>query len=254
MSENGNRDRQDSLSTRFKVKASLAITVVIVFLISFLYYVSIQSCPSYWLTIIVRNHECDLSNIFGVIVSIIVAGIFAIILSWIFYEKQKIDTTRIKQLAEKELTLTTGLSKVNQRVSELEFEQRRLNASRILIRNFRDLSEINTIIRPAERKGIFRPMEYLNRRDEIVKNVREVIDATPLSHDPHFELTPVIEDLCSFAMRVPDRNTVITTGAVFGVAESPDYETLHTKINQMISTLDNFQKKVLERTESDLSF
>ncbi len=157
-------------------------------------------------------------------------------------------------MAEKELTLTTGLSKVDRRVSELEFEQRRLNASRILIRNFRDLSEINTIIRPAERNAIFRSMEYLNRRDEIVKNIREVIDATPLSHDPHFEPTPVIENLCSFAMKVPDRNTVITTDAVFGVAESPDYEILHTKINQMISTLDNFQKKVLERTESDLSF
>ncbi len=247
-----NKTEQEQLGLRFKVKASIAIVGVMVLLVYFLYYVSLLPCPSSLFTFLFKNQECDLSNILGVSISLIVAGVFAIILSWIFYNKQKIDSNRIERLAKKELDLTEQLSQVNQRMNELEFEQSRLDGCRILIRNFRELSEIIELIRPREGKGPFRTIGFLNTRDEIVKDIRQVIDSISLSHDPHFSLIPTIEELCVIVLGMPDRNTVTITDEVFVVPQNLDFDMLGTKINVMKQTLINFQQTILDRTRSDV--
>lgn len=243
---------QEQLGLRFKIKASIAIAGVIVLLVNFLYYVSLLPCPSSLFTFLLKNQECDLSNILGVSISLIVAGVFAIILSWIFYSKQKIDSNRIERLATKELALTEQLSQINQRVTDMEFEQRRLDGCRILIRNLRELSAIIEIIRPSEGRGPFRPIRHLNRRDEIVKEIRQVIDSVSLSRDPHFPLIPTIEEFCAFVLRMPDRNTVAMTDAAFTVPADLDFAEFDTRVNVMIQTLVNLQQTILDRTQPDV--
>ncbi|MDE1861504.1 MAG: hypothetical protein KGI33_01190 [Thaumarchaeota archaeon] len=239
---------QEQLDLRFKIKAAISIGGVILLLVYWLYYISLLPCPSSVYSFLLKTQECDISNILGVSMSLIVAGIFAIILSWIFYNKQKIQSNRIEGLAGKELELTRQLSLVNRRLTELEFEQRRIDGCRILIRNLRELSRIVQIIEPVDGRGPFRSIRNLDKRDEIVGNIRHVIDTIPFSRNPDFPLVQAIEDLCVFALTVPDRNTSTPTDLVFTVREDPNYELLTARVNQMIQTLIGFQQRILERT------
>lgn len=243
----------ERLSKGFKIKAGSSIAGVLIALFITLYVISMLPCPSSLSNIPIRNNDCDLSNILVLSLSLIVAAIFAIIVSWIFYEKQKIDSNRIRDIAEKEYALTSALSQVNQRISELEFEQRRLSALRTINRNFQDLVEILAVLKGTDQSW-FRSLEDLDRRDSMVTNIRQVIDTTSLSHDASFNLGDVIEELCNIAMRTPDRNKITATGDDMFVSDTSDeeFDALVIRINQMIQTIRGLQGSIQERTRPNL--
>jgi len=247
--------QRPALSKIFKFKmAVILVTVVSVFIV-LLYYMSTQGCPAYFLNFTMRTVDCDISNVLTMSIELTVAGIFAIVLGLIFYEKQKGDSDIIIRLNKEQLKQRKEIEQVDKKVEDaFDFDTKRLNGIRILLRNFNELKQVLERIKPDDTKGPFRDIEDLKKRDEIISKNEDVIDNIPLSRDIQYNLPDVIGTLLSDAKNTPSLEQISKTSASkFIVHANPDFDSIISRITTMESTLSGIQSKITKKDKERLS-
>lgn len=223
---------------------------VIISLLAVLAFVSTQGCPAYFLNFPMRTVDCDLSNTLTMALELTVAGTFAIILGLIFYQKQKGDSDKIIELTRKQLVQSTEISKINLRIDEIDFENNRLNAIRILIRHFSELRDILERIKSTDKKGPYRSIDELNKRDEIIEKIEEVVDNVPLSHDPQYNLPFEIDRLLKEVKKTPGREDITKTqGGKFVIHREVNFDNVISRISSMETTLGGIQREILKKAK-----
>lgn len=238
----------DSLPKLFKIKIALLAFAVVISLLFLLSYLSIQGCPAYFLNFPMRSTDCDASNVLALSAELTVAGIFAIIISLIFYEKQKIGSSKLQKLATDQLQQTMHLNKIQNQINDFEFEQNRLTAIRIMARYFNELHNVLQIIMPQSTKGPYRNTSDLEKRDELVDKIREVIDNVTLSKDPSYSLVRVIEQLLADIKNTPKPGDVVKINSgKFTINGSQDFESLLLRINTVQNTLSGVQREIIKK-------
>lgn len=247
---NNDELKRPELSFNFKLKMALVSGIVIMTLIAFLSFVSIQGCPAYFLNFPMRSDDCDASNVLTMTIEITVAGTFAIILGLIFYEKQKGDSDLIIKLNRKQLEQKTELSRIDKKIDDVDFDNKRLNALRIIIRNFNTLKERLEIIQPNG-KGPFRKIEDLEKIEYIVTKIEKIVDETSLSRDPEYTLPDKIHELLRDVRKITGKASKIGGGEKFLFTDEPDFVTVISKISSMESTLGGVQREIIKKGKKD---
>jgi len=244
--------KRPKLSFNFKIKMVLVVGIVIMTLVAFLAYVSIQGCPAYFLNFPMRTVDCDVSNVLTMTIELTVAGIFAIILGLIFYEKQKGDSDVIIELNKKQLEQKGKLETVDKKLDAVNFEIKRLNGIRVLKRNFEELGQVFERIKPNDEKGPFRNTEDLEKKDELISKIENVIDNISLSKDIKYELPVVISTLIRDAKNVPPLEQISKTSAgKFIPQDNPEFDNIISRITKMKSTLDGIEGKIIEKNKEE---
>lgn len=239
-----------SLSRIFKIKMGLLAVGVIISLITVLAYVSTHGCPAYFLNFPMRTADCDLSNTLTMVLELTVAGIFAIILGLIFYQKQKGDSDKIVEINSKQIEQTSELTKINQRIDDLDFENKRLNALRIIIRHLNELKVVLERMKPTEKQGPFRSYSDIIERDQIIEKIEDVIDNVSLSRDPNYNLPFQIDRLLSEIKKMPRKEDISKIDEkTFLFQNEINFEEGVSKISTMETTLGGIQREIMNKAK-----
>ncbi len=248
--------KRPELSRKFKLGIIIISGIVVLCLIVFLIYVSMQGCGAIFLNFPMRSSDCDVSNVLAMSIELTVAGIFAIIVGVIFYEKQKGDTELIIKLARKQLKQQNELQTVDQRIDEVEFNDERLKGIRIMVRNFNEIQQVLQRIQGTDKSGPFRNVQDIVKRDELIEKIEKVIDTTSFSKDPEYNLVESVESLLNEIKKTPSPEQILRTSAgKFAVNGKPNFTNLISKISSMESTLGGIRRTIIDnekkkRTES----